>query len=157
MARGVLCSFMMTLMDSSVKRGVVTPCNLEVVLYVPGRFRQIEVRQVPFTDLLRYCKGRWSLQGCQKLCLANQDQAHRRIIVSPEVREKAYLPEHLLDKQVSLVDDHHRVFSLAFSHVDQHCVQMALSVPTIEPRFDSKLIQASSIEISRGKFRIMYV
>jgi hypothetical protein len=124
---------------SEKRRGY--PCNLQVMLYVPGRFRQVEIRQVSSdADPLRYCKERWSLQGGQKLCLANQDQAHRRIAVHPEVRQKAYLLEHLMAKQVSLVNHYHRGFPLAFSHVDQHCVQLAFGVSTIEPRFDSKLI-----------------
>ena len=72
-------------------------------------------------EALRYCKERWPLHSGQKLCLANQDQAHREIAVHPEVRQKAYLLKHLMAKQVSLVNDYHRGLP-AFIHADQHCV-----------------------------------
>ncbi len=94
------------------------------MLYVVGRFREVEIRQVS--------SDADPLQDGQKLCLANQDQAHRRIAVHPEVREKAYLLKHLMAEQMGFIDDHHRGFSLAFSHVHQHCVQLAFGVPTIE-------------------------
>ena len=66
----------------------IYPCNLQAVLYVLSCFRQVAIRQVP--------SDADPLQGGQKLCLANQDQAHRRIAVHPEVREKAYLLKHLM-------------------------------------------------------------